>query len=69
MNIWDLRLQRQGQRSAASGSGMEQRLGGAQRSSLIINGQERAGEAQLVLLDPSGEEFMLEAEGEASICC
>ena len=66
MNIWDLRLKGRGQRGAAGGSGMEQRLGGAQ-SSLIINGQERAGEAQLVLLDPNGEEFMLEAEGEASL--
>ncbi|WP_052814778.1 pirin family protein, partial [Aeromonas caviae] len=66
MNIWDLRLKGGASVVLPAVAGWNSALV-VLKGSLIINGQERAGEAQLVLLDPNGEEFMLEAEGEASL--
>jgi redox-sensitive bicupin YhaK (pirin superfamily) len=65
VNLWDLRL--------PSGRRAELRLPDghttavfALKGKLVLNGSERAGEADLALLDPSGEEVVLEAEEDAT---
>lgn len=66
MNIWDLRLK--GGASVVLPAVEEWNTAlVVLKGSVLINGQERAGEAQLVLLDHKGEEFMVEADGEATL--
>jgi redox-sensitive bicupin YhaK (pirin superfamily) len=65
VNLWDVRLQ--------AGRRAELRLPDGHttavfvlKGKLVLNGSERAGEADLALLDPSGEEVVLEAEEDAT---
>jgi redox-sensitive bicupin YhaK (pirin superfamily) len=65
VNLWDLRL--------PTGCRAELRLPDGHTTAVFVlkgtvalNGSERAGEADLALFDPSGEEIVLEAEADAT---
>jgi redox-sensitive bicupin YhaK (pirin superfamily) len=65
VNLWDLRLQ--------TGRRAELRLPDGYttavlvlKGTVVLNGSERAGETDLALFDPSGEEIVLEAEEDAT---
>lgn len=66
VNVWDVRLHqgRQAQLSLPDGhSAVLLVLHG----SISVNGEQSAGEAQLVVLERAGEKFSLEAESDATI--
>ncbi|MEZ6929596.1 pirin family protein [Aeromonas sp. S16(2024)] len=66
MNIWDLRLKAGASLVLPAVDGWNTAVV-VLKGSVLINGQEQAGEAQLVLLDPSGGEFMLDANSDATL--
>jgi len=66
MNLWDLRLKAGASLVLPAVEGWNTALV-VLKGSVLINGQERAGEAQLVLLDPRGGEFMIDADSDATL--
>lgn len=66
LNLWDLRLKAGASLVLPAVDGWNTALV-VLKGSVLVNGQERAGEAQLVLLDPKGGEFMVEADGDATL--
>ncbi|WP_421279905.1 pirin family protein [Aeromonas taiwanensis] len=66
LNLWDLRLKAGASLVLPAVEGWNTALV-VLKGSVLVNGQERAGEAQLVLLDPKGGDFMVEADGDATL--
>ena len=64
MNVWDVRLQAGARLVLPAVDGWNTAVVVLQ-GSVLVNGQEPAGEAQLVLLDNRGSEFMLDASSDA----
>jgi redox-sensitive bicupin YhaK (pirin superfamily) len=66
INIWDLRLRRDGRTSLALPEGHTAGLA-VLRGTVLVNGSDIAREAQFVLLDRTGGGVTLEADGEATV--
>lgn len=66
IDIWDLRLKRDGQVSLALPEGHTLGLA-VLRGNVLINGADKAREAQFVLFDRAGGEIAIEAETDASV--
>jgi quercetin 2,3-dioxygenase len=66
LNLWDLELRRDGTLTAALPEGDTLALV-VLRGTVLVNAAEVAREAQLVLLDRSGDEITIEANNDARI--
>lgn len=66
INVWDLRLRRDGSTSLDLPDGHTAALA-VLRGTVLVNGHEIAREAQLVLLDRTGGDVMLEANTDATV--
>ncbi|CAD5246214.1 putative Quercetin 2,3-dioxygenase [Bosea sp. 62] len=66
IDIWDLRLKRDGQTSLALPEGRTLGIV-VLRGNVLINGADKAREAQFVLLDRTGGEATIEAETDATV--
>lgn len=66
IDIWDLRLKRDGQVSLALPEGHTLGLV-VLRGNILVNGADKAREAQFVLFDRNGGEMTIEAETDATV--
>ena len=66
INVWDLRLRRDGSTSLDLPEGHTAALV-VLRGTVLVNGREIAREAQLVLLDRTGGDVTLEANSDATV--
>ena len=66
IDIWDLRLKRDGQTSLALPEGRTLGLV-VLRGNVLVNGADKAREAQFVLFDHNGGEMTIEAETDATV--
>ncbi|MHA6965620.1 pirin family protein [Zobellella denitrificans] len=66
MQVWDLRLNRDGYQEFSLPAGWTTALV-VLKGAVLVNGQSLAREAQLVLFEPDGEQISLEANDEATL--
>ncbi|MBL1376971.1 pirin family protein [Zobellella iuensis] len=66
MQVWDLRLNRDGYQEFSLPAGWTTALV-VLKGTVLVNGQSLAREAQLVLFEPDGEQISLEANDEATL--
>ncbi|MGR7922761.1 pirin family protein [Zobellella denitrificans] len=66
MQVWDLRLKRDGYQEFSLPAGWTTALV-VLKGAVLVNGQSLAREAQLVLFEPDGEQISLEANDEATL--
>jgi quercetin 2,3-dioxygenase len=66
MDVWDLRLNAEKPLTLPLLEGRNSALI-VLRGSVQLNGSQRVGEAQMALLDPTGSDLLLEADGQAMV--